>query len=80
MSEIANIACVIMPGICSTVKILVNAVAQPKITIVVAVVEHDVPIACNNFFNGNSLWINEPQTKAYKAATAAASVGVKIPA
>ena len=67
-------------GICSKVITLEKAVAQPKITMVVAVVEQEVLMALMNLAKVNSRWKNTPQTKAYTAATAAASVGVKIPA
>ena len=42
LSVILKIPCVIVSGTCCTVIILINADAQPKITIVVAVVDTDV--------------------------------------
>ena len=54
LSDTVIIICVTMAGICSMVMILVKAVAQPKITMVVAVVEQEVPMALISFFVGNS--------------------------
>ena len=71
---------VIMSGIRWMVRIFVNAVAHPIITMVVPVVEQDAAIGSKIFLIFSSLWMNVPHINAYTAATAAASVGVKIPA
>ena len=54
LSETVIIIWVTIVGIYSMVMILVNAVAHPKITMVVAVVEQEVPIALINFLGGSS--------------------------
>ena len=79
LSDMPNIMFVTIVGICCIVRILVNAVAHPIITIVVPVVEQAFPIVLNNLPGFISLWIKTPQINAYTAATAAASVGVKMP-
>ena len=58
------IAFVIMFGICCMVRIFVNAVAHPKITMVVAVVEQAFPTVANKFLKSSSLCMKTPQTKA----------------
>ena len=73
------IVSVINCGICSTVKTFENADAQDRITKIVPVVQQDVANVLNSSLASSSLWINVPQINAYITATAAASVGVKIP-
>ena len=63
-SEIAISPFATIVGICSKVITLEKAVAQPKITMVVAVVEQEVLIALMNFCKVSSRCKKAPHTKA----------------